>query len=618
MNLFDQLSKKIDALKDEGPGLLEVHRIVWESWMMMNVDQFAQIVARLLKTERVSAQAKCWDMLSDGLLNTFHPAMGNAFDKLIAAEEAFLKINGVSGAGAVQSLLVVHYKNNGQLGKAQEYVQSAIQNIGNDETYLQFLCVCYYQAGEMHHLLKDYESAIQFYATGLDRARNNLGIYTRLLVGLGSVYKDTNEPDKALEYFEIALKQLEGKNNTVLESKVYADLGNYYFRKSDFEQAVAYHQRSIAIREKYGMKNSLITNYIELAELYLKELKTEEALTNALLAEKLAVELNIVIKLYHVYRIISTIYEAKGNTPLALDYYKKYHETKEEVFSQESARKMKQLTMRHEMETVEKEKELFKLRNVVLKEALDDIEASVRYAQRIQHAILPPIDLIREKLPETFVLYKPKDIVAGDFYWMEEINNTLFIAAADCTGHGVPGAMVSVVCSNALNRAIKEFDLTETGKILDKACELVVETFVKSNEDVKDGMDISLLAINSTTKKIQWSGANNPLWYVDEGKWKEITADKKPIGKSDQLKAFTTHTLPYKTGTAFYLFTDGYADQFGGKDGKKFKYKPFQKLLATLADKKPAVQETHLSAAFENWKGDLEQVDDVCVVGIRL
>jgi len=225
------------------------------------------------------------------------------------------------------------------------------------------------------------------------------------------------------------------------------------------------------------------------------------------------------------------------------------------------------------------------------------------------------------------VLYLPKDIVSGDFYWTQSVNDLYFIAAADSTGHGVPGAMVSVICSNALNRAVKEFNIIETGKILDKARELVIETFEKSDADVKDGMDISLLCIDAKNKKISWSGANNPLWYirssvsssgVDCKELIEIKADKQPIGKTDLPKPFTSHQIDYVKGTSFYLFTDGFADQFGGPKGKKFKYKQLSDLIFKKQDQSMAEQEKILENAFMGWKGDLEQVDDICIIGVRI
>lgn len=247
-----------------------------------------------------------------------------------------------------------------------------------------------------------------------------------------------------------------------------------------------------------------------------------------------------------------------------------------------------------------------------------EIIESITYAKRLQEAILPPKVFLDIHVPNNFILYKPKDIVAGDFYWAENINNLFFVAAADSTGHGVPGAMVSVVCSNALNRSVKEFNLTETGKILDKTRELVLETFEKSTSEVKDGMDISLLCIDYKNKNIFWSGANNPLWYLMDNKLIEIKADKQPIGKTDYPKPFTTHNITYVENSTFYLFTDGFADQFGGEKGKKFKYKQFSELLVTNNNLSLATQSVNINKAFEDWKGDLEQVDDVCIIGIKI
>lgn len=268
----------------------------------------------------------------------------------------------------------------------------------------------------------------------------------------------------------------------------------------------------------------------------------------------------------------------------------------------------------------------------LIEEKQKEIVDSITYAKRLQEAILPAQKNVDIQLPNNFILYTPKDLVAGDFYWMEVINDgdneTTFIAAADSTGHGVPGAMVSVVCSNALNRAVLEFKLIQTGQILDKTRELVLETFSKSTTDVKDGMDISLLAVirkNNEVVEINWSGANNPLWYItpdassaSAAEVKEIKANKQPIGKTDNPTQFTTHSIPYTKGTSFYLFTDGYADQFGGPKGKKFKYKQLEELLLELSTKEMSVQKETLNSKFEEWKSGIEQVDDVCVIGIKL
>jgi serine phosphatase RsbU (regulator of sigma subunit) len=247
-----------------------------------------------------------------------------------------------------------------------------------------------------------------------------------------------------------------------------------------------------------------------------------------------------------------------------------------------------------------------------------EITDSIVYAKRLQDAILPPARFVDAHVPQNFVLYMPKDIVAGDFYWAEQKGNKFFIAAADSTGHGVPGAMVSVVCSGALNRCIKEFHLEDPGKILDKTRELVLETFEKSDSEVKDGMDISLLCLDRSNGEVSWSGANNPLWYVKDGKLNEVKADKQPVGKTERSNPFKTHHLGKGTDSTFYLFTDGYPDQFGGPNGKKFKYKQLEDLLLEKSTLPLNEQKYNLLKVFNTWKGELEQVDDVCIIGVKL
>lgn len=263
---------------------------------------------------------------------------------------------------------------------------------------------------------------------------------------------------------------------------------------------------------------------------------------------------------------------------------------------------------------VEEQKELLQEKN---KEILD----SINYAKRLQEAILPPLSLVQSVFPDSFVLYIPKDIVAGDFYFLEQEKNNIVVAAADCTGHGVPGALVSVVCSNALNRVVKEFGLTSPGNILNRTKDLVVETFRRSDKEVKDGMDISLCSISdagSDVFNIEWAGANNPLWYISDGQMHEIVADKQPIGLSYESTPFTNNTIQLKKGDVLFLFTDGYADQFGGPKGKKFKYRTLQEFL--FANRNLDMKSMHaaLIEAFNKWKGELEQIDDVCMIGIRL
>jgi serine phosphatase RsbU (regulator of sigma subunit) len=270
-----------------------------------------------------------------------------------------------------------------------------------------------------------------------------------------------------------------------------------------------------------------------------------------------------------------------------------------------------------------------------------EIRDSIDYAKRIQQAIIPPIKVVQQHLKDCFVIYQPKDVVSGDFYWLESptlnvIANTvkqsakneeelIFFAACDCTGHGVPGAMVSVICNNALKRSVNEFKLTTPGEILDRTREIVVQEFEKSEDEVKDGMDIALcsLKLSENSAILQYAGANNSLYIISkntagENELIEIKPNKQSIGKVDNPTPFITHDVSLKKGDTIYVFTDGYADQFGGEKGKKMMYKPFKNLLLSIQDKSMDEQKIILEQHFKEWKGGLEQVDDVCIIGMRI
>jgi serine phosphatase RsbU (regulator of sigma subunit) len=274
--------------------------------------------------------------------------------------------------------------------------------------------------------------------------------------------------------------------------------------------------------------------------------------------------------------------------------------------------KQKVIIERKEIET-QKQKELIELKNT-------EVLASIEYAKRIQSAILPSSRIINEHLKSTFVLFLPKDIVAGDFYWIEKIQSKVYIAVCDCTGHGVPGAMVSVVCNNALNRAVAEFGERETGKIFNKTRELVLENFTKSDDDVKDGMDASLCALDLEKNVMQWSGANNPLWIyrANSNIIEEIKGDNQPIGKTDAAAPFKSHEISLFKGDIIYLFSDGYADQFGGDKLKKLTKAKFRDFLLSIANEPMEVQHNKLHDFHTKYRGAEEQVDDICIIGVKI
>ncbi len=286
----------------------------------------------------------------------------------------------------------------------------------------------------------------------------------------------------------------------------------------------------------------------------------------------------------------------------------------------ENERKLEEKVAQRTQEVVEQKEEVERQRQRV--EGLyKDLTDSIRYAQRLQASILPAEEWIEERYPDHFILFKPKDIVSGDFYWFDEKNGIQFFSAVDCTGHGVPGAFMSLVGHNGLDQALNEHEITDPGKILDDLNKSASHTLNKTTEDhsVNDGMDLALCSIDFQAKKLHYAGANNPLYLIRNGELFQYKADKVPIGAVDiGDHHYTTQHIDLQEGDQIYIFSDGYPDQFGGPKGKKFKYKPFKKLLQKLHDKPMKEQRETLAKTLEEWQGDLEQIDDILVIGVQV
>ena len=277
-------------------------------------------------------------------------------------------------------------------------------------------------------------------------------------------------------------------------------------------------------------------------------------------------------------------------------------------------------------EEVVRQKEEILHKTTELELLFTQVTDSIRYAKRIQEAILPPESYTKKILPKSFILYKPKDIVSGDFYWLGKKSNKAMVAAVDCTGHGVPGAFMSIVGYNLLRDITKNSSLEKPGEIMDAMSDGVNKTLhnSKSNDEnaqkTKDGMDMTLLSIDFEKNKVQFSGANNPLYISRNNEIIQIKADKFPIGYNifDEPKNYTTHELDIQKGDVLYIFSDGYADQFGGPKGKKLMAGKFREVLLQASKLNINDQKSFLNKTIEDWKGDHEQVDDILVIGVQI
>ncbi|MFL5753960.1 MAG: SpoIIE family protein phosphatase [Bacteroidia bacterium] len=273
-------------------------------------------------------------------------------------------------------------------------------------------------------------------------------------------------------------------------------------------------------------------------------------------------------------------------------------------------------------EQVVRQKEEIEEKNVQLEVLYKHVTDSIRYAKRIQEAILPPENLVRQVLPQSFVLFKPKDIVSGDFYWLDKKNGKSMVAAVDCTGHGVPGAFMSIVGYNLLKDIVGNSDLIHPSDIMNKMSDGVNKTLHNTvgEDQTKDGMDMTMCVIDYEKLELEFAGAFNPLYLIRDGKLNQYKADKFPVGLhvAGEKQSFTNNVIQLQKNDTIYIFSDGYADQFGGPRGKKFMAGHFRELLLSLSDKPIYEQKSILNKTIEDWRGELEQVDDVLVIGIRI
>jgi serine phosphatase RsbU (regulator of sigma subunit)/tetratricopeptide (TPR) repeat protein len=553
-------------------------------------------------------------------------ALNHFFQALRTAE----KIHDYDTEGYVLSNIGLIYNNQGLQEKALEYHLKSLE------------------IRKKHRLIK-----------GVSASTNNLAI----------VYMDQKKYDKAIHYFNQAVKIDRQIKDSVGLADDFNNLGVCYEKKNALKNALYYHNLSLQIKEDKRLTLGIATSLSNIGIVYKKMGNLKLAHSYLQQAEKQANTLGSKELQRSIFDNLRLIYQVQKRYDLAYDYLVKLRDIEKEIENEETVRSQTQTELTYQFDKKQEEQRLLqvkkdletkktqenariiivaativaciifvfsmillkrwreaKAQKLLIEEKNKQVELknneildSITYAKRIQTAILPSDELLMHELSSHFVFYEPKDIVAGDFYWFEEMNDRCFLAVADCTGHGVPGAMMSVVCNNALNRSVKEFNCIEPGEILDTTRKIIVDELSKNNHEVYDGMDISLISWKKSNHTITWAGANNPLWI-----WRgqnqvleEWKADKQPIGKYTNEFPFTTHTIEITQHDRIFLFTDGYADQFGGPESKKFKTKNLKSLIRSTCSLNLNQQEQQLRETFYSWKGQIEQIDDVCIVGIQ-
>lgn len=494
----------------------------------------------------------------------------------------------------------------GDLNEAMELLQKSLaikEKLGDKKGIAYALN----NIGSIYAEIGDYKKSIEYFEKSY-KLKKEINDKRGIIVGLvniGASYYFSKDLKKANEYFIQAGYEANKMGVRDLEMDCYNNVIETYTELGEFKNAILYYDKLIDLKDSvYNTENSkalielqtkfdtekqikdieILTQEKELSEL---ELDRQRYFKNAFIIG-FAFILILVFVIYNRYQI-----KHKANAKL------------------------------------EKQKAEITLQHTKLNVAYEEIEAknkdildSIKYAKRIQEAILPILDFEKIFDQKGFVYYQPKDIVSGDFYWLEKKENTVLIAAVDCTGHGVPGAFMSIVGFNILNQAVNEHQLRAPNLILNELNSGVTNTLRQTEKEstVRDGMDINLCVINYDTLELNYAGAYNPLWIIRNDEFIELAADKFPIGLfvGQEMYSFKNNSFQLQKGDALYLFTDGYADQFGGPRGKKFKYQQFKETLMNIAKLDVSKQKQILEETIQNWKGELEQIDDILVIGIMI
>ncbi|MBL7893656.1 MAG: SpoIIE family protein phosphatase [Bacteroidia bacterium] len=509
----------------------------------------------------------------------------------------------------VESNLAIMYSKIKQNDSAIFYSNLVINNASEEQAKnLSFmgniygtLLSAYSEMQNKDSVAKYAEVVLQYYKNGGDL----LG-YAGTLYNIGTFYYKLKNTETSLKYFELAYKA--NPDNVELAMSINKALGDVYYELKKYIKSAEFYNTAFFLKDSVN-KLRTVEKLSEMEVKYETGKKEEEL--KRLSAEQeisaLKIKQSRTLTLVSVFSVIVFLVIAGV------------------LYKQNKNKKQANALLQKQNDEITHQKK--------------EITDSINYAKRIQLSILPPDKMVKRLLPDAFIFYKPKDVVSGDFYWVEEKNNLVMFAAVDCTGHGVPGAMMSVVGMSLLNRAVNEKDLTKPSDILQHLDMGVTDTLRQNQEDnaVKDGMDLSLCTYNAHTKELQFAGAFNNLWIVRknfssshkitsdkeiffEDSLLEIKADKFPIGSNTDGVAdnYTNHKIQLQKGDYIYLYSDGFADQFGGPKGKKFKYNALKKLLISIHDLSPAQQHEAIKTAYENWRGNLEQIDDILVIGVRV
>ncbi|MGB3948587.1 MAG: tetratricopeptide repeat protein [Bacteroidia bacterium] len=562
----------------------------------------------------------------------------------------------------------VAYKNRGFYSKAIENYITAIKIAEKHKDTARISSVLI-NTGSLYLIQNRYSEAEKTFsrALALTKVEGNKKRISQIYTGFGEIYRSQKKYKLSLGFYLKALEKSRELENAEYIVSCLENIGVIYHEQKKYTEAINYYSDALAIVENrkqkadlygnMGQVNFSVENYNESEKYFLKAIEQFDSIGE--LAQKVPVLFGI-----------SHIYEKRGDIEKAFAFYKQAIATKDSLYKRNKLEEGTRQEMNYEFEKKEqeiktenekknykqrlliwsisiglvlvliftffvlraisitkKQKQIIELQNKktekqkeIIEEKNKNIMDSIHYAKRIQRALLREENHISKHLPEHFILFLPKDVVSGDFYWAVEKQEYWYFAVADCTGHGVPGAIMSMLGISFLNEIVLSQELLSPNEILNELRDKIVIELRQADETIgnKDGMDISLCRLNLKTLELEWAGANNALNIIKNNTLQEIKADKQPIGYYPLSKPFTNHQIQLQKGDCIYIYSDGYPDQFGGAKGKKLTYKRFENILLENHTLNLDTQKNKLKLYFSEWQGALEQVDDVCIVGIRV
>jgi tetratricopeptide (TPR) repeat protein len=519
--------------------------------------------------------------------------MDTAFMYLQRSEKEYRELNDEQSLAFTYNNFGGYYEKMKDLGKAEEYIQRSIDistKLG-DQKQLSF---SYNGFADLLMKKGKYKEAIVYYKKSLD-IQTQLKLYSYMVkkyYNMGLAYDSLKDYKSSIKCYNQCLELAKSSGQKDVIEKSYNGLWYAYRATGDFKNSLLNHE--LYTMEKDSMLNSesiknmneISTKYeTEKKQLQIANLEKEKDLQNTELKasrnQKIGLSVGIALSLLLVIIAVRSNQQKKKANALL-------QEQKNEIT--------------HQKEIVDEKQ----------KEIID----SINYAKRIQSTLLAHTDFLNDNIPNNFVLFKPKDIVSGDFYWATRHENLFYLAVCDSTGHGVPGAFMSLLNIGFLSEAINEKNIAQPHEVFNYVRQRLINGI--SKEGQKDGFDGILLCIDQKTKKMTYCAANNAPIVIRDGEFLELEKDKMPVGIGEKQNSFSTHTIELQKHDSLYLYTDGYADQFGGPKGKKFLYKRLNELLKSLNPDELSKRGDKLNTKFEEWRGSLEQVDDVLVIGIKI